>query len=104
MHRHSDDVLIGLLQFGEQGVGERKQFLLLRSSRLFRRVDGTDPFRIDWRHGSRVEVAVNDLSVRVRSPPLSDERSRQFARLTGRRAGWNRCEAASTLKFLLHDI
>ena len=47
MHWHSDDVLIGLLQFGEQGVGERKQFLLLRSAGLLRRVGGTDPFRID---------------------------------------------------------
>ena len=29
MHRHADDVLIGLLQFGEQGVRKQKQFLLL---------------------------------------------------------------------------
>jgi hypothetical protein len=80
MHRHSDDVLIGLLQFGEQGVGERKQFLLLRSAGLFRRVDGTDPFRIDRRHRGCVEVAVYDPSIRVRSPPLGDERGGQLAR------------------------
>src|SRR5246500_2553251 len=69
VHWHSDDVLIGLLQFGEQRVGERKQFLLVRSEGLFRRIDGTDPFRIDWRYGRCVEVSDNDLSVRVRSLP-----------------------------------
>jgi hypothetical protein len=55
MHWHSDDVLIGLVQFGEQGVGERKQLLLLRSAGLFRRVAGTDPFRIDRWDGCCVE-------------------------------------------------
>src|SRR4029077_13459005 len=79
MHWHSDDVLISLLQFGEQRVGEGKQFLLLRSSRLFRRVDGTDPFRIDWRYGRCVEVSVNDRSIRVRSLPLRDERRCELA-------------------------
>ena len=74
MHRHSDDVLIRLLQFGEQGVGERKQFLLLWSAGLFRRVNGTDPFRVDWRDGCCVEVSVYDPSVRVRRFPLRDER------------------------------
>jgi hypothetical protein len=80
MHRNSDDVLIGLLQFGEQRVGERKQLLLLRSASRFRRVDGTDPFRIDGRDCCCVEVAVNDPSIRMRSLPLGDERSGQLAR------------------------
>jgi hypothetical protein len=79
MHWHSNDVLIGLLQFGDQGVGERQQFLLLRSAGRFRRVDGTDPFGTDWRHCCCVEVAVNDPSIRVRSLPLGDERSGQLA-------------------------
>src|SRR5579872_1751020 len=73
MHWHSDDVFICLLQFGEERVEERKQFLLLPSESLFRRVDGTDPFRIDWRHSRCVKVPVNDRSVRVRSLPLGDE-------------------------------
>src|SRR5579864_3122927 len=75
MHGHSDDVLIGLLQFSEQRVGERKQFLLLRSAGLFRRIGGTNPFRSDWRNCRCIEVAVYDASIRVRSLPLSDERS-----------------------------
>lgn len=39
MHRHADQVLIRILQPGEQGVVERKPFLLLRSASLLRRAD-----------------------------------------------------------------
>ena len=70
-----DEIVFRIMREPEQRVGEREQFLLLRSAGLFRRVDCADPFRIDWRHGRCVEVSVNDLSVRVRSLPLSDERS-----------------------------
>jgi len=78
MHWHSDDVLIGLLQFGEQRVGEREQFLLLRSAGLFRRIDGTDPFRIDC--GMAVALRSRSMTLRpVRSLPLSDECRGQLA-------------------------
>jgi hypothetical protein len=51
--------------------GERKQkFLLLRCAGLFRRVDGSDPFRIDRRHSCCVKVSVHDSSIRVRRPSI----------------------------------
>src|ERR1035441_4654153 len=36
VHRHAEDVFIGLLEFGEQGIRKRKQLLLLWSACRFR--------------------------------------------------------------------
>lgn len=63
------------LNYNRSRESESEQFPLLRGACLFRRADGPDPFRGDWRHCCCIEVAVNDPSIRVRSLPLGDERS-----------------------------
>src|SRR6266852_275940 len=75
MHRYTEDVLIGLLEFGKQGIRKRKQRLLLWSARCFRGVRGSHPFGADRRDLRCVKVAVYDPSIRVRSLPLGDEGS-----------------------------
>src|SRR5580658_5933673 len=80
MHRHSEDVLIGLLKFGEQRVRKRQQLFLLWIARFLRRVGRTYPFGGDrWDRGC-VKVPVNDRSVQVRRLPLSNERTSKLAR------------------------
>lgn len=80
MHRDAEYVLIGLFEFEEQGIRERKQLLLLWSARLFRRIYGTDPCSVDRRDRGRVEVAVNHRSIRVGRLPLGSECTSKLVR------------------------
>ena len=80
MHRHAEDVLIGLLEFGKQGIRKRKQLLLLWSARRFRGIHGSHPFGVDRRDLGCVKVAINDRSIRVGRLPLGNERTGKLAR------------------------
>ena len=73
MHRHSEDILVGRLQFPDEFVGLHQRRVLFRRTVGLRRVYRGDPCRVERRETDVREIPLHHSTLGMRLAPLRYE-------------------------------